>query len=74
MMNWQGCTHGEAEMETTVLGGVEVSPTIEIMRDALKNHTKYRNSYKWINRVNQMPDNQVIAVYMRMKRAGEITV
>lgn len=51
-----------------------MSPTIEIMRDALKNHTKYRNSSKWINRVNQMPDNQVIAVYMRMKRAGEIAV
>ena len=54
--------------------GVKVSPTIETMRDALKNHTKYCNSSKWINRVNQMPDNQVIAVYMRMKRTGEIAV
>ena len=46
--------------------------SIEQMRYALKNNTKYRGSYKWINRVNVMHDNQVFAVYMRMLRAGEI--
>lgn len=45
---------------------------IEQMRYMLKNHTKYRGSYKWINRVNAMHDDQVLAVYMRMLRAGEI--
>ena len=45
---------------------------IEQMRYALKNNTKYRGGYKWINRVNVMHDNQVFAVYMRMLRAGEI--
>lgn len=42
------------------------------MRWLLKNKTKYKNSYKWINRVNAMPDNQVIAVYYRMRGAGQI--
>lgn len=46
--------------------------SIEQMRYALKNNTKYRRGYKWINRVNAMHDNQVFAVYMRMLRAGEI--
>lgn len=44
----------------------------EQMRWLLKNKTKYKNSYKWINRVNVMPDNQVMAVYLRMKGAGQI--
>lgn len=42
------------------------------MREILKKRTKYANSYKWINRVNAMSDNQVIAVYFRMSRAGEL--
>ena len=46
--------------------------SIEQMRYALKNNTKYRGRCKWINRVNAMHDNQVLAVYMRMLRAGEI--
>ena len=46
--------------------------TVDNMRAALKKHTKYKNSWKWINRVNAMHDAQVIAVYMRMLRAGEI--
>ena len=42
------------------------------MRWLLKNNTKYRNSQKWATKVDRMSDNQVIAVYMRMVRAGEI--
>ena len=48
------------------------SVTVDNMRAALKKRTKYKNSWKWINRVNAMHDAQVIAVYMRMLRAGEI--
>lgn len=46
--------------------------TVDSMRAALKKRTKYKNSWKWINRVNAMHDDQVIAVYFRMKRAGEL--
>lgn len=42
------------------------------MRWTLKNKTKYRNSPKWINRVNKMHDDQIFAVYMRMVRSGEL--
>ena len=42
------------------------------MRDILKTRTKYGNSWKWINKVNAMSDNQVMAVYFRMARAGEL--
>ena len=42
------------------------------MREALKKCTKYRNSYKWVNKVNTMGDNQVIAIYYRMLGAGQI--
>lgn len=42
------------------------------MRVALKERTKYANSYRWINKVNAMSDNQVIAVYFKMLRAGEL--
>ncbi len=42
------------------------------MREILKTRTKYKNSYRWINKVNAMPDRQVIAVYFKMSRAGEL--
>ena len=42
------------------------------MREILKKCTKYANSYKWINKVNAMSDRQVIAVYFRMSRGGEL--
>lgn len=45
---------------------------VEQMRWCLKNKTKYKNSGRWINRVNAMGDCQVIAVYRRMLAAGEI--
>ena len=46
--------------------------SVEQMRWSLKNKTKYKNSFKWINRVNAMTDNQVLAVYHRMLSSGEI--
>lgn len=42
------------------------------MRAVLKERTKYANSYRWINKVNAMSDSQVIAVYYRMLRGGEL--
>lgn len=42
------------------------------MRAALLTRTKYRNSWKWIQRVKAMPDSQIIAVYFRMLQAGEL--
>ena len=42
------------------------------MREILKKRTKYKGSYKWINKVNAMTDAQVKAVYFRMLRAGEL--
>ena len=42
------------------------------MREVLKKCTKYAHSFKWINKVNAMSDNQVKAVYFRMLRAGEL--
>ena len=46
--------------------------SVDAMRVALKTRTKYKHSYKWINRVNAMSDNQVMAVYFRMSRNGEL--
>ncbi len=42
------------------------------MRTILKERTKYKNSYRWINKVNAMSDRQVMAVYFKMLRAGEL--
>ena len=42
------------------------------MRVILKERTKYANSYKWINKVNAMSDRQVMAVYFKLLRAGEL--
>lgn len=46
--------------------------TVVQMRAILKKRTKYKNSYTWINKVNAMSDNQVMAVYFRMLRGGEL--
>lgn len=43
------------------------------MRDALKRAPKYQGARTWIEKVGAMHDNQVIAVYFRMLRAGELT-
>ena len=50
--------------------------SINCMRDALKNAPKYNyNStahMTWCSKVDKMPDKQVIAVYYRMLRGGEL--
>lgn len=40
------------------------------MRDVLKNCTIYSHSEQWRERVDNMSDNQVIAVYMSMSKQG----
>ena len=37
------------------------------MRNWLKTGTKYSNSSKWKSKVDRMSDNQVIAVYYRLR-------
>lgn len=41
--------------------------SVEQMRGWLKQ--QYKGALKWVNKVNKMSDNQVIAVYMRMSKA-----
>ena len=62
--------HGHDGSQTYEERGIVVQ--VAEMRRLLKNNTKYRNSQKWATKVDRMSDNQVIAVYMRMERAGEI--
>lgn len=40
------------------------------MRAILKK--QYGGSYKWVNRVNNMSEAQVIAVYKRMQSSGQL--
>ena len=40
------------------------------MRAVLKK--QYGGAYKWVNRVNKMSDNQVIAVFRRMQGSGQL--
>lgn len=40
------------------------------MREELK--TLYKSAWKWVNKVNRMGDQQVIAVYYRMKQSGQL--
>lgn len=40
------------------------------MRAVLKK--QYKGACKWVNKVNSMHDEQVIAVYYRMSRAGQL--
>lgn len=40
------------------------------MRIILKR--QYKGAYKWVNKVNKMSDSQVIAVYLRMQRSGQL--
>ena len=47
--------------------------TVCEMRDALKLAPKYKGAYTWVTKVEAMHDNQVIAVYFRLLRTGELT-
>ena len=44
--------------------------SVEQMRAILK--VQYGGSYKWVNKVNNMSDTQVIAVYRRMLGSGQL--
>lgn len=44
--------------------------SVEQMRAVLKK--QYGGAYKWVNRVNRMSDDQVIAVYYRMLYAHQL--
>lgn len=46
---------------------------VSLMRDLLCRAPKYHGAQAWVQKVCAMPDNQVIAVYFRMLRAGELT-
>lgn len=38
------------------------------MRVYICQHPKYKTSPKWIDKVNRMPDNQVIAIYRQFQK------
>ena len=44
--------------------------SVDTMRAILKR--QYNGAYKWIVRVNNMSDSQVMAVYYRMKGSGQL--
>lgn len=44
--------------------------SVQQMRAVLKR--QYNGAYKWVNRVNKMSDDQVIAVYYRMLNAHQL--
>ena len=44
--------------------------SVDAMRAVLKK--QYNSSWRWVNRVNSMSDNQVIAVYRRMLGSGQL--
>ena len=44
--------------------------SVEAMRSVLK--AQYGGAYRWVNRVNKMGDNQVVAVYYRMLNSGQL--
>lgn len=44
--------------------------SVEQMRHVLRQ--QYGGAFKWLNRVKNMKDNQVMAVYFRMLSAGQI--
>ena len=50
--------------------------SVSKMREALKGASKYNHtraaSETWAAKVDKMHDNQVLAVYLRMKRGGEL--
>lgn len=46
--------------------------SVEQMRYAIKNAKRYNQSTAWAIKVSKMTDKQVIAIYYRMARAGEI--
>lgn len=46
--------------------------SIAQMRETLKKAPKYKGTLAWICKVDRMSDKQVIAIYYRMLRGGEL--
>lgn len=46
--------------------------SVDDMREAIRNHPRYRVSPKWQARVDAMPDKQVMALYFKFVREGAI--
>lgn len=44
--------------------------SIADMRIALYNVPKYKGAHGWIQRVNRMHEDQILAVYLRFQRQG----
>lgn len=44
--------------------------SVGAMRAVLRK--QYNGAYKWVNRVNNMSDGQVVAVYYRMLNSGQL--
>lgn len=44
--------------------------SVDAMRAVL--YKQYNGALKWVNRVRNMSDQQVMAVYFRMKQAGQV--
>lgn len=44
--------------------------SVEQMRDIL--YKQYHGAQKWVNKVKQMSEEQVVAVYYRMLKAGTL--
>ena len=44
--------------------------SVEQMRAILKK--QYHGAYRWVNKVNRMSDNQVLAVYHRRLSSGKL--
>ena len=44
--------------------------SVDAMRAVLKK--QYNGAYKWVNKVNNMSESQVIAVYKRMQGSGQL--
>lgn len=46
--------------------------SVQEMRKAIKNAPKYTRSASWRERVDHMPEKQVMAIYFRMLKDGEL--
>lgn len=47
---------------------------IAVARNRIKNAPKYKDSDSWRKKVDNMPDNQILAIYFRFVREGIIRV
>ena len=45
---------------------------IEQLRDAIKEVPTYKKSQSWAKKVDKMPDDQVIAIWISFKKRGLI--